>query len=67
MVNKGQKFRKAGASGTWVVLGPRQNLLGRTRDENERQWLLFKEGGGTVESIPESDLESGSTWTIVHG
>ena len=65
MVHKGQKFRKVGARGVWEVIGPRQNLLGRTLDEHEDQWFLVKEGGGKVESVHERDLESGTAWSIV--
>ncbi len=65
MVRKGQKFRKVGARGVWEVIGPRQNLLGRTLDEYEAQWFVVKEGGGKVESADEQDLESGTAWTIV--
>jgi len=65
MVQKGQKFRKVGARGVWEVIGPRQNLLGRTLDEHEGQWFVVKEGGGKVEFIHERDLESGTAWTIV--
>ena len=60
MVQKGQKFRKVGARGVWEVIGPRQNLLGRTLDEHEGQWFVVKEGGGKVESVDEQDLESGT-------
>ncbi len=65
MVRKGQKFRKVGATGVWEVIGPRQNLLGRTLDEHKGQWFLVKEGGGKVEAIYERELESRATWTIV--
>ncbi len=65
MVQKGQKFRKVGSRGVWEVIGPRQNLLGRTLDEHEDQWFLVKEGGGKVETIHERDLESETAWTIV--
>ncbi len=65
MVHKGQKFRKVGATGVWEVIGPRQNLLGRTLDEHKDQWFLAKEGGGKVESVHERDLESGTVWSIV--
>ncbi len=65
MVHKGQKFRKIGARGVWEVIGPRQNLLGRTLDEHQGQWFLVKEGGGKVESVREQDLESGTDWTFV--
>ncbi len=65
MVQMGQKFRKVGARGVWEVIGPRQNLLGRTLDEHEDQWFLVKEGGGKVETIHERDLESETAWTIV--
>lgn len=51
MVHKGQKFQKSGANGVWEVIGQRQNLLGRTLDEYQDQWLLVKEGGGKVEAI----------------
>ena len=65
MVHKGQKFRKVGARGIWVVLGPRQNLMGRTLDEHEGQWFLAKEGGSKVESILDLELESESHWTLL--
>jgi len=65
MVQMGQKFRKVGARGVWKVIGPRQNLLGRTLDEHQGQWFLAKEGGGKVESVDEGDLENGTAWTIV--
>ncbi len=65
MVHKGQKFRKVGAKGMWVVIGPRQNLLGRTLDEHEGQWFLAKEGGGKVEAILDLELEIGTNWTLV--
>ena len=60
MVHKGQMFRKVGAKGIWVVLGPRQN---RTPDEH--QWFLTKDGGGKVESILERHLESGTDWAVI--
>ncbi len=65
MVQKGQRFRKVGARGIWVVLGPRQNLLGRSLDEHEGQWFLAKNGGGKVESILDLELELGTNWTLV--
>ena len=65
MVQMGQKFRKVGARGVWEVIGPRQNLLGRTLDEHQGQWFLAREGGGKVESVGEGDLENGTAWTIV--
>ena len=65
MVHKGQQFQKVGTTGVWEVVGPWQNLLGRTLDEHQGQWILAKEGGGKVEAIHERDLESGAAWTIV--
>ncbi len=59
MVHKGQKYRKVGEDGVWEVLGPRQN------PDREGEWFLSKLGGGTVESVHERDLESGSSWTPV--
>ena len=54
MIQKGQKFQKAGAADIWEILGP------RPRHENE--WYLAKEGGGKIESVDEHDLESGTDW-----
>ncbi len=65
MVHKGQKFQKSGANGVWEVIGQRQNLLGRTLDEYQDQWILAKEDGGKVEAIHERDLVGGTDWTIV--
>ena len=65
MVQRGQKFQKVGARGVWEVIGPRQNLMGRTLDEYQGQWFLAKEGGGKVESVDDGDLECGTGWTIV--
>ena len=64
MIHKGQRFRKVGARGIWVVLGPRQNLLGQP-DEHQGQWFMAQEGGGKVEAILDLELESGTNWTLV--
>ncbi len=59
MVHKGQRYRKAGGTDVWEVLGPRQDL-GR-----EGEWFLSKVDGGVVETVPERDLDGGTAWTFV--
>ncbi len=59
MIYRGQIYRKVGENGVWEVLGPRQDL------NHEGEWFLSKLGGGTVETVHERDLESGSSWTPI--
>ena len=59
MVDKGQKYRKAGETDIWEVLGPRNNP-GR-----EGEWFLSKVDGGVVVTVHERDLESGTMWAFV--
>jgi len=59
MVQKGQKYRRAGGADNWEVLGPRQN------PGCEGEWFLSKVDGGIVVTVHEQDLESGTMWAFV--
>ena len=59
MVHKGQKYRKAGETDIWEVLGPRKN------PNREGEWFLSKVDGGSIETVHERHLESGTAWAIV--